>query len=59
MDFTDWTCEQLYNFIEDPNNDALDRTAALALWQSSPCATEYPGVHPQSGGGGSGLPPGG
>lgn len=56
MDFTDWTCQQLWDFIEDPSNSTLDRTSARSAWDDS-CAAEYPGATPQSGGGNHTWPP--
>lgn len=58
MDFTGWTCEQLWDFIENPENDALDRSSALSAWGSTTCGVDHPGASPASGGGRvGGLPP--
>lgn len=57
MDFSEFTCQQLWDFIEDPANSPIDRASALAVWNGR-CAAEYPGYTPQSGGGRmGGLPP--
>ena len=56
MDFTGWSAEDTYNFIEDASNSPIDRTAALQYWNAN-FSTEYSWVTPTSGGGGHGLPP--
>lgn len=63
MDFTGWTAAQVWDFIEDPMNGAMDRNAAIQFWYGTYTDDYFnpedaQGTTPMSGGGRKGeLPP--
>lgn len=63
MDFGDMTCQQLFDWWNDPENanDTLGRASVISVWASKSCASNPPegGYHSESGGHGNELPPGG
>ncbi len=48
MDPQDMTCQQLWDYIQDPNTGPLDKASAIAIWNSR-CAETF-GPWPSSGG---------